>query len=150
MIKTDGPGLFLPTSDCVLLDRALRDALRFGWLGRQAVPPHALLVLADAVHEAAEEYRPREDRTRRLTSRTGPVSTPTANTSAASEVTDEVPLTTTEAARYLGLSAGYMRKLARRSAIPAETGAGSNDWRFRKNELDAWDAHRKETDREDA
>lgn len=150
MIKTDGPGLFLPVSDCVLLDRALRDALKFGWLGRRAVPPHALIKFAEMVHSAAEEYRPCEDRTRPLTSGTGPVPAPNGSTSAACEETDEVLLTTTEAARYLGMSAGYLRKLARRSAIPAETGAGGNDWRFRKNELDAWDAHRKETRREAA
>lgn len=149
MIKTDGPGLFLSDADCVLLDRALRDALKFAWLGRRAIPPHALVVLADLVHSAAEEYRPCEDRTRTPTSRTGPVSTTIASTSTASEET-EVLLPTAEAARRLGVSAGYLRKLARRSAIPAEAGAGDSGWRFRRTELDAWDAHRKENERKAA
>lgn len=149
MIKTDGPGLFLSDADCVLLDRALRDALKFAWLGRRAIPPHALVVLADLVHSAAEEYRPREDRTRPLTSRTGPVSTPIASTSATSEP-EEVLLTTTEAARYLGVTESYVRKLARKSALRAEQGAGDTGWRFRRNELAAWNAHRKETERKAA
>lgn len=148
MIKTDGPGVFLPASDCALLDRALRDALKFGWLGRRAVPPHALVVLADLVHAAAAEYRP-EDRSRPANRGTGPVSTPVTSTSATSEET-EVLLTTTEAARYLEMSDGYLRKLARKSAIPAEAGAGGNGWRFRRNELDAWNAHREESEQKGA
>lgn len=148
MIKTDGPGIFLPVSDCALLDRALRDAIRFGWLGRRAVPPHALLKLADLVHTTAEEYQP-QDRSRPLTSRTGPASTPTTRPSATSE-TEEVLLTTSEAAHYLGLTEGHVRKLARRSAIPAEQGAGGTGWKYRRTELAAWKTHREETERKAA
>lgn len=143
MIKTDGPGLFLPASDCALLDRALRDALKFGWLGRRAVPPHALVALADLVHATAEEYQP-QDRSGPVTSRTGPVSTRTTSTSTASEA-KEVLLTTAEAAQYLGLTEGHVRKLARKSAIPAEQGAGGTGWKYRRDELAAWKADREET-----
>lgn len=145
MIKTDGPGVFLPASDCVLLDRALRDALRFGWLGRRAIPPFALIELADLVHGAALEYRPREYRTPSVTCGTGTVSAPAAQTSTTSEAT-EVLLTTTEAAAFLGVTDSYVRRLARESALRAEQGAGGG-WRFPQNELEAWKRHREETNR---
>ncbi|WP_344667116.1 helix-turn-helix domain-containing protein [Catenulispora yoronensis] len=84
-----------------------------------------------------------------MTSRTGHVLARTARTPAASG-TEEVLLTTTEAARHLGLTEGHVRKLARNSAIPAEQGAGGTGWRYRRAELDAWDAHRKEIERKAA
>lgn len=148
MIVSDGPGLFLESADCVLLDKALRDALKFGWLGRRAIPPSALIRLADTVHAVATQYQP-QDRSRPVTSMTGPVSTPKARTSTDSEAT-EARMTTSEAAQFLGITEGHCRKLARRSAIPAEQGVGAAGWRYLRNELAAWKACREETNREAA
>lgn len=149
MIKTNGPGLFLPASDCALLDKALRDALRFGWLGRHAVPPHALVVLAEMVHETAEEYRPPEYRRSPVTCGTGTASTSDAQPSTSFEATSEVLLTTTEAALELGVTESYVRRLARKSALRAERSA-SGGWRFPRRELDAFDACRRETEQKGA
>lgn len=149
MIKTDGPTVTLLPTDCVRLERALRDAIKFGWLKYRSVPPAALVELYDLVQATAEQYRPPEYRPSPMTSGTGTASTPTSRAPATFEET-EVLLTTAQAARYLGITESYVRRLARKSAIKAETGAGDAGWRFRKCELAAWDEHREEIKRKAA
>lgn len=149
MIISDGPGIMLSATDCALLDSALRDALRFGWLGRRAVPPHALVKLADAVHTTAVRYSP-EDRKPAVTMRAGPV---WAYTDSASPTCgQEVQLTTAQAAARIGVSEGYLRKLARQGAVEAVgPGVGSaRGWTFPASAVAAWAARREETNREAA
>jgi excisionase family DNA binding protein len=140
-----GPGVLLTAEDCVTVDRQLLEAIRLGWNARGRTPPHALLALADQINRCAAQFRASVQ----VEAGHGTVD---PRTGRRVPVSDDKPvwLTTAEAAGIAGVSARYVRELARKGDVEATRSGQGGAWVVDAASLQVWMTHRTEHDREAA
>lgn len=127
----------LDASDCAQLAGVLRLAIRLGWLVRGTMPPRALVEFSDAVHAVSREFPASAQVAGSAeTASAKPVASP-----AESEVTS---LTVQQAAAILGISAQWVRRLARTGDLTGSRAAGIGAWQLDPASVTAWAARRRQ------
>lgn len=137
-----GPGVFLTAEDCLSVDRHVLEAIQLAYLARRRPPPHALLALADQIHQCSERFRASvqvEAGSGRGDPRTGPHPPPSDQT--------PVWLTSSEAAGVAKISESYVRRLARRGDVEATRSGQGGAWMIDAATLQVWLSGRTEPDR---